>query len=47
LEQRDRIKALMTRDQIAEAERLAQEWRPHLIVTIEPRIGAETETEAK
>ena len=35
LEQRDRLLGLMTSAQIAEAEKLAQEWRPHLIVTIE------------
>ena len=35
LEQRDRLLALMTPAQIAEAERLAQEWRPHPVVTIE------------
>lgn len=34
-EQRDRLMALMTSAQIAEAERLAREWRPHLVVTIE------------
>jgi uncharacterized protein len=37
IEQRDRLVALMTSAQIAEAERLAREWRPHLILTIEPR----------
>jgi TPR repeat protein len=36
-EQRDRLLALMTSAQIAEAERLARDWRPHPIVTIEPR----------
>ena len=35
LEQRDRLVAMMTSAQIAEAERLAREWRPHLIITIE------------
>lgn len=35
LEQRDRLMALMTSAQISEAERLAREWRPHPIVTIE------------
>jgi TPR repeat protein len=35
LEQRDRLMALMTSAQIAEAEKLANEWRPHPIVTIE------------
>lgn len=35
VEQRDRLVALMTSAQIAEAERLAREWRPHPIVTIE------------
>lgn len=35
LEQRDRLVALMTSAQIAEAEKLANEWRPHPIVTIE------------
>ncbi len=35
LEQRDRLMALMTGAQIAEAEKLANEWRPHPIVTIE------------
>jgi len=34
-EQRDRLVALMTSAQIAEAEKLAQEWRPHPVVTIE------------
>jgi TPR repeat protein len=37
LEQRDRLVALMTSAQITEAERLAHEWRPHPIVTIERR----------
>jgi TPR repeat protein len=37
LEQRDRLMALMTSAQITEAERLAHEWRPHPIVTIERR----------
>ncbi len=37
VEQRDRLMALMTSAQIMEAERLAREWRPHPIVTIEPR----------
>ena len=36
-EQRDKLMALMTSAQIAEAERLANEWRPHPVVTIEPR----------
>ena len=35
LEQRDRLMALMTSAQISEAERLAREWGPHPIVTIE------------
>jgi hypothetical protein len=35
LEQRDRLVALMTSAQIAEAEKLANEWRPHPVVTIE------------
>jgi uncharacterized protein len=35
LEQRDRLMALMTSAQISEAEKLAKEWRPHPIVTIE------------
>ncbi|MGO8910940.1 MAG: tetratricopeptide repeat protein [Bradyrhizobium sp.] len=35
LEQRDRLMALMTSAQITEAERLAREWRPHPVVTIE------------
>jgi TPR repeat protein len=35
LEQRDRLMALMTSAQIAEAERLAHEWRPHPVLTIE------------
>jgi len=35
LEQRDRLMALMTSAQIAEAEKLANEWRPHPTVTIE------------
>jgi TPR repeat protein len=34
-EQRDRLMALMTSAQIAEAEKLASEWKPHPIVTIE------------
>jgi TPR repeat protein len=42
LEQRDRLVALMTGAQIAEAERLAREWRPHPVVTIEPRVETET-----
>jgi TPR repeat protein len=37
LEQRDKLSALMTSAQIAEAERLAREWSPHPIVTIEPK----------
>ena len=37
LEQRERLMALMTSAQIAEAERLAHEWGPHPIVTIERR----------
>ena len=36
-EQRDRLMALMTSAQITEAERLAHEWQPHPIVTIERR----------
>ena len=36
-EQRDRLLPLMTSAQIAEAERLAHEWKPHLVVTIEPQ----------
>ncbi|HSZ97200.1 MAG TPA: tetratricopeptide repeat protein [Bradyrhizobium sp.] len=35
LEQRDRLMALMTSAQIAEAGKLANEWRPHPVVTIE------------
>ena len=35
LEQRDRLVARMTSAQIAEAERLAREWRPHPVLTIE------------
>ena len=42
LEQRDRLVALMTSAQTAEAERLAREWRPHPIVTIEPNIETQT-----
>ena len=38
LEQRDRLVALMTSAQIAEAERLAREWRPHPMVTIERKL---------
>jgi hypothetical protein len=34
-EQRDRLLPLMTGAQIAEAQRLASEWRPHPVVTIE------------
>jgi TPR repeat protein len=37
LEQRDKLVAVMTSAQIAEAERLANEWRPHPVVTIEPQ----------
>jgi hypothetical protein len=37
-EQRDRLMALMSGAQIAEAERLAQEWRPHPVVTIESQV---------
>jgi uncharacterized protein len=37
-EQRDRLMALMTSAQIAEAERLAREWRPHPVVTIESQV---------
>ena len=35
IEQRERLVALMTSAQIAEAERMAQEWQPHPVVTIE------------
>jgi TPR repeat protein len=35
LEQRDKLLALMTSAQIAEADRLAREWRPRPVVTIE------------
>jgi TPR repeat protein len=34
-EQRDRLMAQMTSGQIAEAESMAREWRPHPVVTIE------------
>jgi TPR repeat protein len=34
-EQRDRLMALMTAAQIAEAETMAREWRPHPVVIIE------------
>jgi TPR repeat protein len=37
LEQRDRLMALMTSAQITEAKKLALEWKPHPIVTIERR----------
>ena len=37
-EQRDRLVALMTSAQITEAERLAHEWRPHPVVTIESQV---------
>jgi uncharacterized protein len=37
-EQRDRLMALMTSAQIAEAEKLASEWRPHPVVTIESQV---------
>jgi TPR repeat protein len=37
LEQRDRLMALMTSAQIAEAEKLAHDWGPHPTVTIERR----------
>ena len=36
-EQRDRLKSLMTSAQIAEAERMAREWAPHPIVTIDAK----------
>jgi uncharacterized protein len=35
IEQRDRLMAQMTPAQIAEAQRLAREWSPHPVVTIE------------
>lgn len=35
VEQRDRLMAQMTSAQIAEAERMVREWRPHPVVTIE------------
>jgi uncharacterized protein len=35
VEQRGRLVAQMTGAQIAEAEKLAREWKPHLVVTIE------------
>ncbi len=41
-EQRDKLLPLMTSAQIAEADKLAREWRPRPIVVIEPQ--AETET---
>ena len=37
LEQRDRLMALMTSAQIAEAEKLARDWAPHPVVTISPK----------
>lgn len=37
LEQRDRLVALMTPAQIVEAEKLARDWAPHPVVTINPR----------
>jgi len=46
-EQRDRLLPLMTSAQIAEAERLAREWRPHPVVTIEPGADTETKPETK
>jgi len=42
VEQRDRLAALMTSAQVAEAEKLARDWRPHPVVTIEPKIETET-----
>jgi hypothetical protein len=36
-ERRDAIAKLMTNEQIAEGERLAQEWTPHLLLTIRPQ----------
>jgi uncharacterized protein len=42
IEQRDRLVPLMTSAQIAEAERLAREWRPHPIVTIERKTETQT-----
>jgi len=44
-EQRDKLVAQMTSAQVAEAEKMAHEWRPHPVVIIEPR--AETETRTK
>ena len=38
IEQRDKLVPLMTSAQIAEAEKLAREWRPHLVVTIESQV---------
>jgi uncharacterized protein len=37
LEQRDKVAALMTSAEIAEAEKLAREWAPHPIVFIRPQ----------
>jgi uncharacterized protein len=37
IEQRDRLMPLMTSAQIAEAQKLAGEWQPHLVVTIESK----------
>ena len=37
IEQRDRLMPLMTSAQIAEAQKLASEWQPHLVVTIESK----------
>ena len=42
IEQRDKLLPLMTSAQIAEAERLAHEWRPRPIVIIEPHVETET-----
>jgi TPR repeat protein len=46
-EQRDKLMALMTSAQIAEAEKLAREWQPHPVVVIEPRIESETRDEPR
>ena len=42
VEQRDKLLPLMTSAQIAEADKLAREWRPRPIVVIEPQVETET-----
>ena len=47
IEQRDKLMALMTSTQIAEAEKLAREWQPHPVVVIEPSTGPKIEPETR